>query len=87
MTTKTRPTEKYTEQEVNKNYAVFKQELHRLIKEHKDEFVLIHKQQFIAYFKTDNQAFEEGVEKYGVGNFSVQEVTYRKEHIGIYEAA
>ena len=84
MTTKARPPKEYTEQEVNKNYKVFQQALDRLIKEHEGEFVVIHKQKFIAYFKTDNQAFEEGVKQYGVGNFSVQEITYRKEHIPLF---
>ena len=85
MSTKAQQTKK-TEQEVHNNYLYFAKHKKELMKEHEGEFVLIHNQQFVGFYATDNEAFDNGAKKYGIGNYSVQEITNRKEYIGIYGA-
>ena len=74
--------QKHAQQEVRNNYIIFAKELPHLLEQHRGEFLLLHQKEFIAYFQTLEQAFEAGMEKYGKGNFSIQEVTDRIELFG-----
>lgn len=69
------------------NFEFFLNHLDDLMKEHQGEFVLIHNKQFIGFYETDEQAFNEGMNKYGLGLYSVQEITDRVEFIGKYDIA
>ena len=66
---------KLNKKEVQNNYQYFLQHRSNLIKEHQDEFVLIHQQEFIDFYKDAWDAINDGKAQFGVGNFSVQEVT------------
>ena len=76
--------EKNTKQ-VEENFEFFLTHLDDLMQEHQGEFVLIHNKQFVDFYKTDEQAFNAGIKKYGLGMYSVQEITDRVEFIGKYD--
>ncbi len=61
--------------EVDNNFAYFKSQLPKLKETRLKEFALLHKQQIIDFFEIENDAINAGIEKYGEGCFSVQQVS------------
>jgi len=62
------------EKEVSANYEYFKQMQPEWRDEHLLEFALIHRQQLVDFFGSENDAIKAGVKQYGMGKFSVQSV-------------
>jgi len=62
------------EKEVSANYEYFKQMQPEWRDEHLLEFALIHRQQLVDFFESENDAIKAGVKQYGMGKFSVQSV-------------
>ena len=61
--------------QVESNYAIYldtyKDEAERY---HKGEVALMVNCEIIEYFPTANDAYDAGYERYGLGNFSIQEI-------------
>ena len=62
------------EKEVNANYEYFKQMQPEWRGEHLLEFALIHRQQLVDFYESENDAVKVGIKDYGMGKFSVQSV-------------
>ncbi|MDD9810319.1 MAG: hypothetical protein OXU71_01170 [Gammaproteobacteria bacterium] len=62
------------EKEVSANYEYFKQMQPEWRGEHLLEFALIHRQQLVDFFESENDAVKVGIKDYGMGKFSVQSV-------------
>jgi len=60
--------------EVSANYEYFKQMQPEWRDEHLLEFALLHRQQLVDFFDSENDAVKAGIKQYGMGNFSVQSV-------------
>ncbi len=60
--------------EVDNNFAYFKTQLNAFKKTHFQEFVLLHNQQAIDFYESENDAVKIGIKSYGEGGFSVQQV-------------
>ncbi len=62
------------EKEVSANYKYFKKMQPEWRNEHLLEFVLIHHQELVDFFESENDAIKVGIRHYGMGKFSVQSV-------------
>jgi len=62
------------EKEVSANYEYFKQMQPEWRAEHLLEFALIHRQQLVDFFESENDAVKVGIKHCGMGKFSVQSV-------------
>lgn len=70
--------------EIRDNYQYFLQHKEDLIDKHEGKFVLIHSKQFIDFYDSFEDADQAGMKLYGLGLYSIQEVTDRIETIGVY---
>jgi len=62
------------EKEVSANYEYFKRMQPAWRDEHLLEFALLHRQQLVDFFDSENDAVKAGIKQYGMGKFSVQSV-------------
>ncbi len=70
--------------ETDRNYDAFISLLPNLIREHSGDFALLHDCEIVEYFGSSIEAVMVGARKFGIGAFSVQEVTDGPEHLGFY---
>lgn len=75
---------KQAQKEVDANYAFFETKLDELQRTHPGKTALLHKQQIIEFYDTENSAYQAGMEKYGEGKFSVQPVDDEIIELGHY---
>ena len=70
------------------NYEAYK-ERHRekLEREHLGKIALLHDGEVVSLWNDKADAFQVGCEKYGLGNFSLQEIGARPATLGILAAA
>ena len=68
--------------EVDRNYDFFKTQISQLKKDHLNKFALLHNKEILGFFIGEDDAIEFGTEKYGEGNFSVQQVNDRSIELG-----
>ncbi len=71
-----------TNTEVDNNFVYFKTKLAELKRTHFKEFVLLHKEQVISFFESENDVISIGTKDYGEGCFSVQQVMDAKIDLG-----
>lgn len=69
------------------NYFAFRSQLPELLRTHAGKYALLYKQQIVSYFDSALDAITAGHEKYGDGEYSVQEVTDEIENLGFYSYA
>lgn len=62
------------QKEVGDNYQYFKKMLPEWRKQRSSGYALIHHQQLVGFFDTENDAIQVGVKDHDWGNFSVQSV-------------
>ncbi len=62
------------QKQVDENYAFFKTQIAELKRDYHNKFALLHDQQISNFFDSEDDAINIGFEKYGEGNFSVQQV-------------
>lgn len=70
--------------ETDRNFEVFEASLPSLLAKHAGEHVLLHNREFIGFYATSLEATIAGMQRFGLGNFSVQEVRDKPEHLGFY---
>lgn len=70
--------------EIEGNFEAFEAALPAIIKAHAGEFALIHQREIQGFYKSSLAATLEGLQKFGAGEFSVQEVAEQPEHLGFY---
>ena len=75
------------QEEVDKNYEVFKELLPELIKNHSGRFALMRHQEIENIFDSVGDAVIFAKEKYNDDLFSVQEITERIEDMGYFSHA
>jgi hypothetical protein len=73
--------------EVDQNFTVFQKLLPSLIESRHGQHVLLHRGKIVDYYSTSVEAYINGCNKFGSGNFSVQEVTDQIENLGFYSYA
>lgn len=85
----TRETREMTNEstQVDRNFAAFRSMLPDLLRTRAGEFALLHDEQVQAYFSTAKEGIIQGLQSFGAGNFSVQEVTDEVEDLGFYSYA
>ena len=62
------------EKEVSQNYEYFLTMLPQWRQTHPTHFALLHNQQLVDFYETENDAIKVGVKDFGWGHFSVQPV-------------
>ena len=70
--------------EVEGNFEAFSAMLPTLVQDHAGEFALIHSRKIEGFFKSSLDATLAGLDRFGSGAFSVQEVAEQPEHLGFY---
>jgi hypothetical protein len=70
--------------EVDTNFEAFLRVLPSLLQGRYGQFALLHGGEIDGYFESSIDAVVHGHEKFGVGGFSVQEVTEQVENLGFY---
>ncbi len=73
--------------EIQNNYRYFQTVVGDLIKEHEDEYALLHNQSLVDTFKKPVDAMMVGMEKFADGKFSVQKITTRPVDLGFLSNA
>lgn len=68
--------------EVDMNYEFFKTKVSELKSDHLNEFALLHHEKINKFFMSEDDAIQIGIEKYGEGNFSVQQVNDNSIELG-----
>ena len=66
------------------NYEAFINQLPQLLREHAGRYALLHDCKVVDFFANSLAATLEGAKKFGLGEFSVQEVTDKPDHLGFY---
>jgi hypothetical protein len=66
------------------NYEAFQTVLPSLPPELAGKYALMHDQQIVEYFDSSLAATLEGLQKFGAGEYSVQEVAPEPENLGFY---
>lgn len=70
--------------ETDRNYDAFLAQLPQIIDKHAGTYALMHECEIVGYYGGSLEATIAGAKKFGVGAFSVQEVTEEPEHLGFY---
>lgn len=73
--------------QTDKNYDAFTALLPDIIGTQEGKFALLHDSELVSFFDSSISAYVEGVTRYGIGGFSVQEVTNETENLGFYSYA
>lgn len=73
---------KKAQKEVDSNYDFFKTQIAQLKNDHLNEFALLHNKKINSFFISEDDAINVGTEKYGEGNFSVQQVNDNSIELG-----
>lgn len=74
--------------EAHRNYRAYQEEYKdRLEREHPGRIAMLHNQELVSVYNDMGDAYSIGVEKYGLGNFSLQRIGQRPIEIGILAAA
>jgi hypothetical protein len=72
------------ESEADKNYDAFMSALPAILPNHAGKFALLRREQIVGFYETSLAAALEGMQKFGQGEYSVQEVSAEPEHLGFY---
>ena len=75
------------ETQADRNYAVFKEHLRELLEAHPGKQVLLSDGKIVEIFDTLSDAVKFGNQKFGTGNYTVQEVTSRPAELGWHSHA
>lgn len=75
------------EVEIERNFAVFKDMLDRLLETNEGQYALFHNQQLDGIFPTAAQAGRAGYEKFGNEPFSIQLVSKEPVDLGFFSYA
>jgi hypothetical protein len=67
--------------ELEKELATFDRERPKLLEQHRGEFVLIHGETIDSFWKTEDEAYFAGCDKFGPEPFLVMPVVEREEPI------
>jgi hypothetical protein len=73
--------------EVARNYQAFVRKLPELLSTHRGKFALMHDAKIVDFYDSAGDAYKAGVEQYGEGAFSVQEVTDLRADLGFFSHA
>jgi len=78
---------KTQQEEVDRNYKVFKKMLENLIESDKGRFALFHNEELIACFDTNRDAKQAAEKLIGDKPYSVQEITKKTVDLGYFSHA
>jgi hypothetical protein len=70
--------------QVDSNYEAFEAVLPDILEAHAGQFALISSGEIVEYFENSLAATLAGARRFGVGRYSVQEVTDQPENLGFY---
>ena len=73
--------------EVKRNYEAFMRKLPALLKTQRTKFALMHQRKIVEFFDTPGDAYKVGTTNYGIGRFSIQEVTDSAVDLGFFNHA
>ena len=73
--------------EARRNYRVYKETYKDMLeREHPGRIAMLHDQELVNIYNDMDDAYSIGVEKYGLGNFSLQKIGQRPIELGILAA-
>ncbi len=75
------------QQEVDRNFAFFQQELPKLLEQHRGKFALIRDSEIAGFYDTAADANTAGSQLYADGLFSIQKVTEDIGDLGFFSHA
>jgi hypothetical protein len=75
------------QEEVDRNFAFFQQELLKLLPAHRGKFALIRDCKITGFYDTPQDALTAGSQLYQDGLFSIQEVTDKIGDLGFFSHA
>lgn len=70
--------------ETDRNYDAFLAQLPQIMGKYAGMYALLHECQIVEYYRGSLEATLAGAKRFGLGAFSVQEVTDEPEHLGFY---
>jgi len=70
--------------ELEKNLVTFRKNQKKLEEEHLGRVVLLHDGEIIAVYNDGGDAYDIGCEKFGLGNFSVENIGSRPQSLGFF---
>lgn len=74
--------------EARRNYLAYKEKYKdKLEREHLGRIAMLHDQELVNVYNDMDDAYSIGVEKYGLGNFSLQRIGQQPIELGILAAA
>lgn len=74
--------------EARRNYLAYQDKYRdRLEREHPGRVAMLHNQELVNIYNDMDDAYSIGVEKYGLGNFSLQRIGQLPIELGIHAAA
>jgi hypothetical protein len=73
--------------QVDRNYDAFLKLLPELLKRRPGYFALMHDEEIVEFFDSAAKAVANGLNQFGVGKYSVQEVKSQAEDLGFYSYA
>lgn len=69
---------------VDQNFLTFQKLLPSILKDHRGQHALLYSGKISGYFPSSLDAIKAGLESYGEGNFSVQQVGEQIDDLGFY---
>lgn len=73
--------------EIDRNYEAFERQLPTLLRTHPGKFALMHDEQIVTFFDNAKAAVSQGLRQFGLGKYSVKEVTSQADDLGFYSYA
>lgn len=73
--------------EVDRNFEAFQTMLPDLLQRAPGKYALLHASSLVELFDTSIAAVVAGLQRFGPGKYSVQEVTERSDNLGFYSYA
>lgn len=70
--------------QTDRNYEAFLARLPELLRDHAGSYALLHNGEVVDFHPSSLAATIAGTKTFGLGGFSVQEVTDKPEHLGFY---
>jgi len=76
-----------TDTEIDRNFEAFRSMLPDLLQTKPGKYALMHAQRVVDFFDCSMSAVVAGLQQFGEGHYSVQQVTEQADNLGFYSYA
>ncbi len=73
--------------EIDRNFEAFRNFLPELLQSAPGKFALLHAEKIVSLYDSSLSAVIEGLQRFGEGGYSVQEVSEQADNLGFYSYA